>query len=692
MSENINLVGNQFFSSLFDESVRKAQSGSGSIILLTGESGFGKTHILNHYLELYKTGAKGIRAVFTEGQAPIGKFNVGNIQPLFPFSKAFEHLLESNIATPEKRFAKNVGLTLLASIPLIDTVFYAVKEIGRDWRQFKTEKSSEKAKKVSTATADYYDSLQAFADKMPFVILMDDMHWADAQSVELLTLVAENLKDLPIVFVVSYKRSMLDLHGLPLSTFLMNFSKNKGITVVELDSFSKEQIGELAATYFKNYKHVPEFEEWIHEHSYGVPGVAAEYLKYFQKYPPFDENGSLVMNFAGNEYLPSTVQSVFSQHLETLSDEERNLLAICSAEGREFTALVVSQLMNVDVLTAIRKLKQLQSKTGIIKSIGPEHRYGVKTTVFKFNQAFYHTYFENSLEYEEYTSLHGQIAAFLKSKYEQTENEALREDIAPYLAAHSMESGDEDTAKSMLLETAKNAQKYGNTEIVKSAYEQYKNLNLKTQDKDSNLNNLEFIQMIGSLSVKNPVDIQNDLNTGTANSDSSAFDESFLDFKIYIKSIINDMLSFKYESAIDKIEVVLTRINQELTVTEMVQILCLQIKCYTELHNLSKVEEILSRIDKLIKSNNNNFQAESLYYNIAAGFYSTSGNMPKAYYFLDKSANLSSKLPQELRLLTLANIGIITKHSTPEKAAEYIIAARKLSKALNYEKLAEELV
>lgn len=687
MSEKLSLVGNEYFSNIFEESVKNAKNNKGSIILLSGESGFGKTHILGYFHDEYKHGTLGIKSVFTEGQAPIGKFNVGNIQPLYPFSKAIEHFLEQTDVTPEKRFAKNVGLTMLASMPLLGEVFYAVKEIGRDYRQFKSEKSSEKAKKVSSATADYYDTLLSFADKTPFIIFMDDMHWADSQSIELISLLSENIKGFPIVIVIAYKQSILEHQGLPLMSFIMNIQEHPDVKSIALDSLSREQINELTSKYFKNYKRNDEFEDWILEHSYGIPGVAAEYLGYFQKHPPFSPDGTLATNFKGNEFLPSTVQTVFTQHLDSLSEEERNILAICSAEGREFTALVVSQLMNTDILTAIKKLKQLQIKTNIIKSIGAEKRYGVKTTVFKFTQAFYHTYFESSLEYEEYTTLHGQIAAFLKSKFEQTDNELLREDLAPYLAAHSIESGDEETAKSMLLLSARQADKYGSKDVVKVAFDKFSEI--KNSMESDGLDNAEFMHMLGS--ALNNESKQEKSDSGDSDNNPSQFDASILDYKLYVKSIINDILTGRFENGSNKVMNVFNKMESILSQIEKTVLLCLAVKCYSEVHNTEKAEETLKTISDLLKIESTE-QIECLYYNTASSYYFAVGNLPKSYFYLDKSANLVAKLPQELRLLTIVNIALTTKDSTPEKSVEYMRAAKKLSTSLSFEKLYKDLI
>lgn len=383
--------------------------------------------------------------------------------------------------------------------------------------------------------------------------------------------------------------------------------------------------------------------EWIHEHSYGVPGVASEYLNYFKKYPPFLPDGSLATNFKGNEYLPSTVQSVFTQHLESLTEEERNILAVCSAEGREFTALVAAHLLNTDVLSAIRKLKSLQSKTGIIKSIGAEHRYGVKTTVFKFNQAFYHTYFENSLEYEEYTSLHGQIAAFLKMRFESADNDILRENIAPYLAAHSIESGDEETAKNMLLMSAKQAERYGSNEIMRQAYDSFSGM--KQDEESDNLNKVEFYNMLSHFNSDKAGNASNEVKE-----DDNIFSDDEPEFKLFVKSITNDIIGQKYESAGEKAEIALQKTGGSLNQTESALLMTLLVKCYLSLHQTAKAEKILNNFQEIVKVSDDE-QIECLLYNSSAQYHLYTGNMPKAYYFLDKSAALAYQVAARTKVI-----------------------------------------
>ncbi|GAB1373076.1 hypothetical protein MASR1M45_31400 [Candidatus Kapaibacterium sp.] len=678
-----NYITSKHLDTVIEESNKLLSQSKGSIVLVSGESGFGKSYALNYYFTKFNS-SNNRRAVYSEAQSPIGKFNLGNLQPLFPFSKAIESMLNDDEVSPEKRFAKNIGLTVLASIPLIDSVFYAVKEIGKDWREFKKEKNIEKSKTTNSITLDYFSTLQSFASKTPIVLLMDDMHWADSQSIELLTYLAESINDIPLLIIACYKKSLTESQSLPLSTFLFKHTQSNNVKHIELETFTHEQISELARMFFDNYKKNVEFEDWIFEKSLGVPGVAVEFLSYFEKFSPFGPDGQLLTNFKGNDFLPSSVQSVFAQHLDILNDEEKNILSICSAEGREFTAVIISQLMNTDILTCIKKLKQLQSKTGIIKSMGAMNRYGIKTTVYKFTQQFYHAFFENSLEFEEYTALHAQIANLLKEKYEQAESENARLELAPYLAAHSAESGDDETARDMLLQTAQYASKYGNNDVIQNVYDKFKSLTTHNTSVLVEKESSEFVELLNYANTSKMLE----------NSDVSATSDSHIlqikEFLNYRKFIQNEIIKGNFDAALNAIESVMNDGDFHLTPNEISQIKTLQLNIFSNIGDIKSATELyLEMKDNLISDVDE--QHKCLIYNSISFYHFNEGNLTLAYSFLDKAVEIATRMPNELRLLTLANIGFITKDSSPGKSAEYLRAARNLSRSLNFIKFYQDL-
>jgi tetratricopeptide (TPR) repeat protein len=681
MSNGGKFIGREDNLLIIRNALNKLEDGKGSIICISGESGYGKTTLLKQIAH-ESVNNFAIISIYVQCQAPIGNFNVSNIQPLYPFARAMEFLLNRKSLSAEKQFAINVGMTALTAIPFIGDLFYAIKELGKDWRQFKREKSSETSRRVSSATADFYDAMLSYADKKPYVVLLDDMHWSDSQSIELLNLLAESIESTRILLVLSFIPSILETQGSPILSFLNQNKSNSNIMEISLEPFNMEELRQLCKIYIPDYVTNREFENWLMAKSFGNVGVIAEYLLYFKRNNPFDENGNLNQNFYNEEYLPATVHSAFSQSIEKLNDEERNILAICSAEGIEFTALVVAHLLNTDVVTAIKKLKSLQNKTGIIRSKGAQFRYGIKTTVYEFTQAFYHAFFLDSLEYEESQSLHGQIADFLKRKFNEANSDTIKEEIAPYLAAHSSESGDIETTREMLLITAKSAQKYGNTEIIQSAYDNYKKL---TGESVNDSLNSEFSSLISKITHQAA-----DTNESQVSEQQVGTQQIYFpDFVNARRNAVEHFNQGNYEDAINIINNFINENQNKLNIIEKVELISILIRIYSEMHEFEKAESEYQKCSKILEKIDEPI-AESFLLNAYSLLKYEQGNYEEAYNILQKAARGAMKLSEELQLMTLSNIALVSSKINPRESEKYTNYVRKLARHLRFEEFEKE--
>ncbi len=678
---------------LFRERLVKLSEGEGSIISVTGEEGYGKSYLLSVFAEEAAKKKYETDVYLESNSAPVGKLNIGSIQSLSPFTRVLEKIMEGkkfDTRSAKSKFLKNAGMTVLASAPFVDIVFYAIKEFGRDWRQYKSDKSSEKIKKsVNQAIKDYYDSLVSFAEKTPLVILFDDFHWSDAQSIELIDALSENIKNIPLIIVFACKESVLENQASPALSFIKEKAdKEPGVFGVRLKEFSQEELRTLTKRYIKGYKSSPEFENWLMENTLGNPGVATEYLKYFQDNPPFDEGGELKEGFAESEYLPASLHAAFSDSVEKLTEEDKNLLSMCSAEGREFTVLIASNLLNADLLSTIRRLKKLQNDTGVIKSIGARWRYGVKTTVYEFTQAYYAKYFKDLLEYEEKLAIHSQIASLLKQKYDEAETEETRKRIAPYLAAHSLESEDEETAKTMLVEAARTAKEFGDTKAVESLYDNFVELSgggegAPGEDPD----HMAFKTMLEPAAESK--------TNGEAEGDSGDYSAAasapqFIDFGETRKIIIGYYQNKKYRNAAEYALWYLRNNEKDLTDSERAQLLSLAAKSYAEDRALDKAEGLVENVREIIKNNGDPF-IETIYLNSLAALKIYQNDMDAAYDTLKSAAQKALTLSPELRLLTLSNIMILLKDKQPTKSKRYYASIKKLLDSLNYERFESDL-
>ena len=690
---NVNIGQEENLAKFQDAFDRLKHEQKGSIICLSGETGMGKSFLMQRLTE--KLQKESVPTVYVNSQAPIGNFNIGNIQPLLPFSRTVEKLLSRDYLSAKKKFYKSAGITMLASIPITGDIFYAVKELDRDWREYKKDKSSRKTKALNEAVQDYFDTISTFIEKMPLVLFLDDMQWTDHQSVELLSYFADQIEDMPLIICVAYRKSLLESIGSPMIPFVDEKTKKfDHVSEIVLEPFSQEQIDVCAKQNLENYHHSEAFLNWMQRHTIGTPGVVAEYMKYFMEYSPFDSEGNFKEDISTSEFLPTSVHTAFSKVLDKLSEEERNTLSVCSAEGREFTATIVSSLLNTDILQTIRKLRHLQQTTQqttqVIRSVGASLRYGVKTTVYQFTQAFYYNYFENSLEYEENQALHSEIAALLKQRYNDAESEAVRKEIAPYLAAHSVESGDKDTAKAMLLVAAKNAKEYGSSEIAEGAYERFRMLS--DDDEEDRQLDAEEIAFQNILSGGNGTgDGSSEVETDEdSKSFKEAYGNTYIDFKNIRRAIVEDYHKKNFSASALRAVSFFESKDMEFRSDEKAQLLALAIKAYVELGDYIKANKYSDIALKLVKTTKEPV-SECLVLNSAALLSHSQKNKGTALIYLQQAAEKAIKLPEEIRLLTMANIALLTGNMETETAKPYYLAVLKLCSKYEFKDLEREV-
>ncbi len=679
-----NFIGNEHLIEIILKEAENLSKDKGSIIAVSGATGFGKSLLLSTLITSFAE-SNSYNVSFAEGQAPVGNMNIGNLQALSVFIQLLENLVADTAHqnSKKKKLAIQIGLNALSAVPVLGDALYFYKETKRDLEKYSS------GNKLNKNTEEILKKITEFTKKKPVILLIDDMHYADAESVKALEeYFLKVIEYLPILIIFTYKPEYMEVNIGPLQPFIKNYSNVGEIINIEISSISLNEVRKFAKLYFKSYKSNDEFEEWVFEHSYGNPGICAEYLRYFAEHTPFDRQGNLVTNFKGNEYLPSSVQAVFSQHISVLTDEEKNILSICSAEGLEFTAALVSRLLNMDILSTIKKLRSLQQKTGFIKSLGAsDSYYGVKTTKYRFTQSFYHLFFRDLLEYEEDASIHGQIKSYLKEIFDASKSNDLKEQLAPYIAAHSSASGDNVTTQEMLLISAEAAKKAGNDEIIKNVFSGIVDFNIADMselDEDSQ----NFIEKIKtSLSQAENISSPESAN-GNGNVDL-LLDSSIVDFQMIRKSIINEYNAGNLEVALEKAEKYFAEYKSNMTDIQVAQLLCLMAKCHINAQKYERANGYLEEAEKIIKETPEQFTA-FVVYNSLAQLKFAQHSLKSAENYLEKAVKTAIHLPQELKLLALANISLISKKSDTAKSEQFRNAVFKLSKELKFHTFSKE--
>jgi len=81
---------------------------------------------------------------------------------------------------------------------------------------------------------------ETVAEQRPLVLVIEDAHWADRSTCDLLSFLVRNLRDASALFIVTFRSD--DLNGALLRPLLAGLGRMEGVWRVELDRLSRDQV------------------------------------------------------------------------------------------------------------------------------------------------------------------------------------------------------------------------------------------------------------------------------------------------------------------------------------------------------------------------------------------------------------------------------------------------------------------
>ncbi|MGH9662237.1 MAG: AAA family ATPase, partial [Bryobacteraceae bacterium] len=179
------------------ERMRKALAGDGGIVLLAGEAGMGKTALAGEFIRR----ARGENASLLIGRGRCVE-HWGAGEPYLPFLDVIADLLESpggeNVQAVLRTHAPAWFVQIPGPVPgagLLRDVIGATKE---------------------RMLREMGDALAELSEAAPVLLLLEDLHWADASSVDLLLRLSRRLAGRRVLVVGTYRPEDVDRGGDPL--------------------------------------------------------------------------------------------------------------------------------------------------------------------------------------------------------------------------------------------------------------------------------------------------------------------------------------------------------------------------------------------------------------------------------------------------------------------------------------------
>ncbi|MDH2429937.1 helix-turn-helix transcriptional regulator [Sphaerisporangium sp. TRM90804] len=309
-------VGRETELRTLSEAFEQARKQAASAVLLGGEAGGGKTRLVTRFAEeAGHTGAHvligGCVELSTEGLA------------YAPFTAALRQLV------------REMGAAEVAAL-LPDG---AARDLARLLPEF-GEPTGDRETETGRARLfeQFLTLLERLAERRSVILVIEDAHWADRSSRDLIAFLSRNLRTAPVLIVMTYRSDELHRQH-PLRPVLAELGRVEGVVRLDLPRLS---LGEVAAQMAGIRGSMPEFAhvQAVYQRSEGIPLFVEALLE------QDDDSG-----------LPESLHDLIINSVERLPEDTQRVLRVAAAGGNRVShqlLAAVADMSDVELEDALR--------------------------------------------------------------------------------------------------------------------------------------------------------------------------------------------------------------------------------------------------------------------------------------------------------------------------------------------------
>lgn len=313
------LVGRTAELQALTDLVGLGDDGAHGAVLLAGDAGVGKTRLLT---DLQARAAAAGWHVLVGHCLDFG----GDALPYLPFSEMFDRL--AGDSPPLAEALVEAGPALARLLP------------GR--RVLTGENSAERhgAAARSELFAALSAALESLSHSAPVLVVLEDVHWADASTREVLTFLFTRQSAAPVSIVVSYRAD--DLHRRhPLRAEVVQWSRLPGVTRLHLRPLPDPEVRDL----------VRELQPA------GLPEHDVARIVARAEGNPFYTEELVAAAQRGEHVLSAELSDLLLLHLDQLDDDTRTVLRAASVAGRQVSHTLLARVVGTDETVLHRALR-----------------------------------------------------------------------------------------------------------------------------------------------------------------------------------------------------------------------------------------------------------------------------------------------------------------------------------------------
>ena len=402
-------IGRQNEQGLLWDEFRKALSGRTNVVVISGEPGIGKTRFLTQFME----GAEQEGALILHGITS----EMEGMPPYLPFLEALGHYIRT---APLALLRKQIGAHASTLATLFPEILQRLDNLPTAY-----------ALPPEQARFRLYEAIAIFlfnlCQSRPILLLLDDLQWADAASLDLLAYIVRHQSRTRLLILGGVRSG--EGTGADFPHLLAELERLRILTVIELLPLSADEVAELAGQHLGAPLEA-ETSQLLFARSEGNPFFAEELLRNWQEMRRLDRTGTgWRLAPQTEEEFPASILRAIEQRLARLSVQMVEDLRSAAIIGRHFEIGLLAEALGQEAESVEAKLSP-----AVQAHLIRHDRHGF---------AFSHDLIREAL-YQQVTStrrqrLHGFIGHALEERHRTRDAQQLSN-----LAFHFTRSGDRE--------------------------------------------------------------------------------------------------------------------------------------------------------------------------------------------------------------------------------------------------------
>jgi serine/threonine protein kinase/tetratricopeptide (TPR) repeat protein len=326
--ERMPLIGRDTEKTALLRHLDDALAGHGSMILIGGEAGIGKTHLVNAILKEARR-----RGAYTN----VGHcYEMEGAPPYVPFIEMLEYT--ARVAPKE-----GLRLALGDAAPEIAKLMPELRRMFPDIPPAIGLPAEQQRRFLFNA---YREFLERGSRVTPIVHVFEDLHWADEPTLLLLQHLAPMLSGIPLLAIGTYRDVEVD-GGRPFAKALETLLRKRQALRMTLRRLAVSGV-EGMLTAMSGQQPPPSLTRLLFAETEGNPFFVEEVFRHLgEEGKLFDEEGKWRTGLRADRLqVPEGVRLVLGRRLDRLRESSRRVLTTAAVVGRSFSLRLIEELEN----------------------------------------------------------------------------------------------------------------------------------------------------------------------------------------------------------------------------------------------------------------------------------------------------------------------------------------------------------